>query len=296
MNNKSKALGRGLDALLKSNETTHNVSENVISAGSISNISIEQIMANPFQPRDMFDEEKLNELSESIKHQGVIVPITVRKQNEKKYQIISGERRFRASVMAGLTEIPCYVRVANDQSMLEMALVENLQRENLNAIETAIGFKRLVDECSLTQEELSSRVGKNRSTITNYLRLLRLPAEIQLGIKNNMITMGHARAIINIDDTKKQLEIFNEIVNKNLSVRQVEEISRASKESIEKHKPLRVSETTISAKHEEVKDKMIEVLKSDIKIKVNPKGRGNIIIPFVSDEDFERLTSLFIKE
>ena len=199
---KKRALGRGLDAILSSPDTditSSDISGNYV-VGAVAEIELEKIEANPFQPRSDFEEESLEELALSIKKQGIIQPVTVRKLGFDKYQLISGERRYRASKMAGQKTIPAYIRVANDEQMLEMALVENIQRENLNAIEIAISYQRLIDECEITQEQLSNRIGKNRSTITNYIRLLKLPAEVQLALSSNQITMGHARALINIEN------------------------------------------------------------------------------------------------
>ncbi|HAH59908.1 MAG TPA: chromosome partitioning protein ParB, partial [Bacteroidales bacterium] len=228
MNPKKKALGRGLSAILESPDTditSEDISGNFV-AGAIASLPISQIEANPFQPRTDFDEETLTDLAASIKEQGIIQPLTVRKMGYDKYQLIAGERRLKASQIAGLTEVPCYIRIANDQQMLEMALVENIQRENLNAIEIGISYQRLLDECNFSQDELCKRVGKDRSTITNYIRLLRLPAEVQVAIRDSKISMGHARALINIDDEETQVTILHNIISKDLSVREVEEIAR----------------------------------------------------------------------
>ncbi|HQW23059.1 MAG TPA: ParB/RepB/Spo0J family partition protein, partial [Bacteroidia bacterium] len=220
---KKSALGKGLSALLESNDTdvTSNLSPAATGGvvGSIAQIPLEQIEPNPFQPRVDFDDTALGELAASIKEQGIIQPITVRKLGYDKYQIISGERRYKASKLGGLKTIPAYIRVANDQGMLEMAIVENIQRQDLNSLEVALSYKRLIDECGLTQEELSERLGKNRSTVTNFLRLLKLPPDIQASVRDGKISMGHARAILGVDDIDKQLYIYREILNKNLSVR-----------------------------------------------------------------------------
>src|ERR1700761_9642237 len=236
---KRNVLGRGLSALL--NDDSVNVSTkparetasvatspevNDAGLGSVDEIKISQIEVNPFQPRTEFDEQALRELSDSIKLQGLIQPITVRRVNAHSYQLISGERRLRASKLAGLTSIPAYVRTANDQQMLEMALIENIQRENLNAIEVALSFQRMIDECNLKQEELGERVSKNRSTVTNYLRLLKLPPTIQASIRDGQITMGHAKALITVDDPTKQIFIHQQIIKHELSVRKVEELVR----------------------------------------------------------------------
>src|ERR1700761_1092974 len=235
---KRNALGRGLSALLNDTENVQQgkpaapvatpaapVAE-ANSAGSVNEIKLSEIETNPFQPRTDFEAQALQELADSIKLQGLIQPITVRRLNAHSYQLISGERRFRASKIAGLTQIPAYVRTANDQQMLEMALIENIQRENLNAIEVALSFQRMLDECNLKQEELGERVSKNRSTVTNYLRLLKLPPTIQASIRDGQISMGHARALISIEDPAKQLFIHQHIIKDGLSVRKVEELAR----------------------------------------------------------------------
>ena len=238
-NQKKPALGKGLSALLQNSETditAKSTEEKAAILGSVAEIPIEQIEVNPFQPRTNFDKEALAELALSIKELGVVQPITVRKLGYGKYQLISGERRFRASKMAELETIPAFIRVANDQEMLEMALVENIQRENLDAIEVALSYQRLVDECSLTQEELSKRVGKKRSTVANYLRLLKLPPEIQAAIRDGKLSMGHARALISVPETKKQLQYFRLILAKGLSVRQTEELVKGGVEQKVKKK------------------------------------------------------------
>ena len=225
--NKKRALGRGLDALLQSPETditSRDISGSYV-AGAIAEIDINLIEANPFQPRTEFDETALQELANSIKEQGVIQPVTVRKLGYNKYQLISGERRWRASKLAGLNKIPVFIRIANDEQMLELALIENIHRENLNAIEVAISYQRLIDECNMTQEEVSEKVGKSRSAVTNFLRLLKLPAEVQIAIRDGHISMGHARALINIDDKEQQLKLLQQIVEEEMNVRQTEELA-----------------------------------------------------------------------
>jgi ParB family chromosome partitioning protein len=224
-------LGRGLSALLENadQDSQHSNESNAI--GSVALISLANIDANPFQPRTEFDATALDELRQSIDIHGVIQPITVRKMGYDKYQLISGERRTRASILAGLTQIPAFVRTANDQDMLEMALIENIQRSDLNAIDVAMSYKRLIEECSLNQDALGERVGKDRTTVNNYLRLLRLPEEIQLGIKQGKVSMGHARAMINMDNLDHQLELYSQIVENNLSVRDVEGLVKAKKSS-----------------------------------------------------------------
>src|SRR6187551_1941760 len=230
---KKKALGRGLSALLSDNEEDEKlnveISTDVIPstpANGMSEIQVSEIEVNPFQPRTHFDQEALKELAESIKVHGIIQPITVRRLSRNQYQLISGERRFQASQLAGLKSVPAYIRLADDQQMLEMALIENIQRENLNAMEIALSYQRLLTECNLKQEELGERVGKNRSTVTNYLRLLKLPPDIQIAVRDNRLSMGHARAIINVDMPDQQLYIFKKALGEELSVRKVEELVR----------------------------------------------------------------------
>ncbi|MCK6650307.1 MAG: ParB/RepB/Spo0J family partition protein, partial [Bacteroidia bacterium] len=265
---------------------------------SVSTIEISKIETNPFQPRTQFDEDALNELAGSIKEHGIIQPITVRKLGYDKYQLISGERRFRASQIAGLTAVPAYIRIANDQAMLEMALVENIQRENLDAIEVAISYKRLIDECSLTQEQLSQKVSKQRSTITNYLRLLKLPVEIQLGIREGDITMGHARALINIEDPDKQLAIYQQIVLNDLSVRDVEDIARGVKTETngapakQKTDKKETAKTALTFEQKQVLDDLRAVFNAKVQISKDEKGKGKIVIPFKSDNDLKRILDL----
>lgn len=279
--------------------TTRNDGEKAAVVGSVAMIDVSQIEANPFQPRTNFDKDALAELVESIKQHGIIQPVTVRKLGYDKYQLISGERRFRASQIAGLTEVPAYVRIANDQAMLEMALVENIQRHDLDAIEVALSYKRLIDECSLTQEALSEKVSKQRSTITNYLRLLKLPVEIQLGIRDKEISMGHARALINIEDPEVQIALFNRIVSDELSVRQVEELARELKaeDFREDETPAAEEETTAPKKQPEPlsfeNQKFAEDLSSLFRAKVDFKrqnnGKGRIVISFATDEELQRI-------
>ncbi|MEI6817196.1 MAG: ParB/RepB/Spo0J family partition protein [Bacteroidota bacterium] len=299
MSNKRNALGKGLSALLE-NPDTDITSKTELSgasaiAGAVANIDIEKIEANTFQPRTSFDEQALMELSQSIKEQGIIQPITVRKLGYDKYQLISGERRYKASVMAGLKFIPAFIRIANDQAMLEMALVENIQRENLNAIEIAISYKRLIDECTITQEELCTRVGKNRTTVVNYLRLLKLPPEIQIGIRDNIISMGHARAIINVDDVLLQLKIYNEIVANELSVRKVEEIAKTISKSKKSGGKANTTVKPISFEYKKIQDHLSSKYETKIELKMGNKGKGSFVIPFFSDDDFERILELLNK-
>jgi ParB family chromosome partitioning protein len=294
MNIKRNALGRGLSALLQDATTdiTTTASETA-PVNAVSEILISQIQANPFQPRTDFEEEALNELAESIRIHGVIQPITVRKMGYDSYQIISGERRTRASLLAGLSKIPAYVRVANDQEMLEMALIENIQREELNPIEIALSYKRLIDECSLKQEEVAGRVSKNRTTVSNFLRLLKLPDNIQLALKEGKITMGHARAIISLDDPQKQQGVFEYMLNHDLSVRDVEGLVRdANGESDKKKFPLIQKKSAKSTLFLDFQKSLSKKLDVKISIKAADKGRGAIKIPFRSQADLERILQL----
>jgi ParB family chromosome partitioning protein len=281
MNKKQNGLGRGLDAILPNIATPE--------------ISISRIDKNPFQPRNIFDEESLKELAVSIKELGIIQPITVRKLGFDKYQLISGERRLRASEIVGLTKIPAYIRIANDQQMLEMALVENIQRENLNPIEVAQSFQRLIEECNLTQEACSERVGKNRSTITNFLRLLKLPEEIQLGLQSQKISMGHARALINVRDKQKQINLYHDAVANGISVRELEQMVREFAETdynrTSKEKRVKIMIPLPFDKQRKMHE-LSNYLDRQVQLKTNKKGNGKLIIPFSSDEDFERILSL----
>jgi ParB family chromosome partitioning protein len=291
MNSKKKALGRGLSAILESPDTditSKDISGSFV-AGAIANIPIGNIESNPFQPREDFDDQALNELAASISEQGIIQPITVRKLGYDKYQLISGERRLKASKIAGLTSIPSYIRVANDQQMLEMALVENIQRESLNALEIALSYNRLLEECALSQEELSKRVGKNRTTIINYVRLLKLPAEIQVAVRDNQLTMGHARAIINIEDEATQLTIFRNVIKKGLSVREVEEIVRNlnKQPSLPKIPVIK----SLPPRIESIRSNLAMRISSDVEVNRNTKGKGTIVIPFNSDSELEKIIS-----
>jgi len=284
-NFKKPALGRGLSALLENAKTdiTTKAIDNAPVLGSVSNIPISAIETNPFQPRTEFEEVTLNELAQSIKEHGIIQPITVRKLGYDKYQIISGERRFRAAQLAGLTEIPAFIRVANDQQMLEMALIENIQREDLNPIDIALSYQRLMDECKLTQEEVSKRVGKQRSTVANYLRLLKLPAPIQKALKENAITMGHARALINIENEDKQLALFALILEQDLSVREVEELAKGAKLN---YKPKVKRETTpLSIEEKLILGQLKERFDRFVEYKKNAKGGGKIILNFSNEDD-----------
>jgi ParB family chromosome partitioning protein len=282
---KKTGLGRGLSAILESPETditSKDISGNYV-AGAIANLPVEKIETNPFQPREDFDQAALEELAQSILEQGIIQPLTVRKMGYDKYQLISGERRYRAAQIAGIATVPCYIRVANDEQMLEWALIENIQRENLNSIEIAISYNRLIEECSLTQEELSKKVGKNRSTVTNYLRLLKLPAEVQAALRDGSISMGHARSLINIESEARQTIIARKIVAENLSVRDVEKLVRqVDKAAVS---GLKIGRKPLPKKYESVKLSIREYLDRDIEFSSTPKGKGKIVIPFSSDSD-----------
>ena len=280
------ALGRGLGALIE--DPDHAGSR---SGASINEVDIDRIDLNPFQPRQSFDEESLRELASSIREIGIIQPITVRLVNGDKYQLITGERRYKAAVMAGLKTIPAYVRTANDQNMLEMALVENIQREDLDSIEVAISYQRLIEEIQLTQEALSERVGKKRSTISNYLRLLKLPAEIQLGIRQKAISMGHARALVTVADPAAQIDIFHNILSKDLSVRKVEELVRRLAEPESTVQPPADGKTSASG-YDSLRAQLSEFFQAEIDFKRNNKGRGRIVIPFKSDQELERILSV----
>lgn len=284
-------MGRGLDAILQSPETditSKDISGNYV-VGAIASIETDKIEANPFQPRSNFDMELIEELAASIQKQGIIQPITVRKLGYEKYQLISGERRLRAAMQAGLKEVPCYIRVANDEQMLEMALIENIHRKDLNAIEIAISYQRLIEECELTHEKLSDRLSKNRSTITNYLRLLKLPPEVQLALRDDKISMGHARAMINIEEADVQLSILKKIINSDLSVRQVEELVRSLASGKDKKA---TSPATIPPHITETIDQLKSKLDAAISVKRNTNGKGQIVITFESDQDFSRIIGL----
>lgn len=286
---KRTGLGRGLSAILESPETditSKDISGNYV-AGAIASLPLGKIETNPFQPREDFDEAALAELSQSILEQGIIQPLTVRKMGYDKYQLISGERRFRAAKLAGIESVPCYIRVANDEQMLEWALIENIQRENLNAIEIAISYNRLIEECSLTQDELSKRVGKNRTTVTNYLRLLRLPAEVQAALRDGSISMGHARSLINVNDEAKQLIITRKIIADELSVREVEKLVRQLDKVISP--AIKPGKIALPLKYEVMKDSIQERLNRKIELNRTTKGKGSIVIPFISDEDLQAI-------
>jgi ParB family chromosome partitioning protein len=291
---KKKALGRGLSALLSDSEDERSEVDitspaTVITRSNLDEIPVGEIETNPFQPRQHFDQEALNELAESIKVHGIIQPITVRKLSDHQYQLISGERRYQASKIAGLKSLPAYVRTANDQQMLEMALIENIQRENLNPIEISLSYQRLISECNLKQEELGERVGKNRTTVTNYLRLLKLPPDIQIALRDNKISMGHARAIINIDDPGSQLFIFKKIISDDLSVRAVESMARELTQGAKEGTEIKAQETPKEI--HQLQSRLSSHFGTKVTVKSDGK-KGDIRIPFLSVEDLNRILDI----
>ncbi len=300
-NLKRNALGRGLGALLKDADAVKGKAAAAETAAAVTSnlneIPVDQIEVNNYQPRSHFNDEALKELSESIKIQGIIQPITVRQLSPTAYQLISGERRLRASKLAGLTKIPAYIRIANDQQMLEMALIENIQRENLNPIEIAISYQRMISECNLKQEELGDRVGKNRSTVTNYVRLLKLPPDIQVALRDNIISMGHARTIINLENVEQQLYVLNKIKSEELSVRAVEELVRnmqnktATPAADAKTAAAKPS-TAANAEITSLQNKLTSHFGTKIQVKSDKQFKGEIKIPFVSAEDLNRILEI----
>ena len=295
MTKKRGSLGRGLSAILGNTSIVTSAEEKQKHTDTLSKkneILIEEIETNPFQPRAEFNQEKLHELALSIEQLGIIQPITVRKLNKNKYQLISGERRFRASKIAGLDKIPAFVRIANDKEMLEMALVENIQRENLNPIEIALSYQRLIEEVKLTQEQCSERVGKNRTTVTNSLRLLKLPSKIQKGLSDGKITTGHARALINIKNKVNQINIFNDIVINGYSVRDVEQLVKdfadIDYKRTSKNKEKNTSQP-LTFQHQKMIHDLSRSLVKEIELKRNKKGKGKLIIHFKNDEDLAKI-------
>lgn len=296
-NNKKKALGLGIKALLNNiDEELKATAEAIPAAGGAKaaatvggRIPLDQIEVNPKQPRHDFDEQALKELSESIKLHDIIQPVTVAKMANGKYRLISGERRFRASKLAGLKDIPAYIRTANDQELLEMALLENLQRENLNAIEISLSYKRLMDECSLTQEQVAERMKKERSTVTNYLRLLKLPPDIQKAVRDGSLSMGHARAIISLENVDEQLYVYRETTQKGLSVRQVEQLV---KNMLQEKKPLEKAAAVVNKlppAYKRIEDNMASHFATKVALSRKKNGKGTIVIDFYNDEDLERI-------
>ena len=289
MVSKKNALGKGLGALLenaKTDITSKAGIETNAQAGLTSRINIDNITPNPFQPRIDFEKESLLELTESIKEHGVIQPITVRKIGRDNFQIISGERRYQACKIAKISEIPCYIRIANDEEMLEMAIVENIQRKNLNAIEIGLSYQRLIDECNLTHEQLSIKLSKNRSTISNFLRLLKLPVEVQKALRDSKITMGHARALLSFNSESEILTAFNKIVSENISVRDAEKMNQKKK--------LKKEEKIILSRYElRMQNNISFQLKSDVKIKKNSKGKGQLVISFKNQDQLNEILENF---
>ena len=286
---KRSALGKGLDKLISMDDIQTGGSS------AINEIPISQINPNPDQPRQNFDEEALEELATSIRELGIIQPLTLRREGENAYQIISGERRYRAALLAGLETVPAYIRTANDSEVTEMALIENIQREDLNAIEIALTFRKLIDQYNLTQERLSERIGKKRATIANFLRLLKLPAEVQLGLHDHTLDMGHARAMLSLDDPKLQLRLYNETIKKGLSVRQVEQRAKqmqqaADNERAEQNggtKPLNIKDYEILQKH------LANTFGVPVKFSCDRSGKGKITFPFTTEEQLEKIISIF---
>ena len=299
--NKKSEVSKGLRSLLNNIEKTNNPVERKQLVRELTHnialISLESVEVNPFQPRTEFDHNQLMELAKSIKANGLIQPITVRSLGGNKYQLISGERRLRASKIAELSEIPAYIRVANDQEMLEMALVENIQRADLNALEVAISYQRLMDECNLTHEALSERVGKDRSTVTNYVRLLKLPAQIQSSVKEGLLTMGHARALAGIDDLVLQLQLHNDTIDKHLSVRALESLIKSYNQPKEiPSKQIDTAKNGITPEVKKIKDQLSYHLGTQIDIKRASDGSGSIVIRFNTDDDFNSIISIITKE
>jgi len=286
---KKNALGRGLGALIEGADKE--ILEKKVEANQ--DIPVDSIDGNPFQPRTNFDEHSLEELASSIMKLGIVQPLTVRETNNGRYQLIAGERRLRAAKLAGLTRVPAYIRTADDQAMLELALVENIQREDLDAVEVAISFQRLIEECKLTQEQLSERVGKQRSTVANYLRLLKLPAEIQLGIKNKNLMMGHARTLINIEDPKKQIAVYYKIIDGELSVRQAEELVRTLQAENIKDPAKLERKKKLNKDFEQLSEHLNRIFSSKVSFRINELGKGKIVIPFETTEEMERILGIF---
>lgn len=297
---KKNALGRGLDALITFNDS------DTQGSSSINEVELHKITPNPDQPRSTFDEEGLQELAASIKTIGLVQPITLRKIDEDSYEIIAGERRYRASLMAGLTAIPAYIKTVDDDEIMEMALIENIQREDLNSIEIALAYQKLINTLSLTQEQLSERVGKKRATVANYLRLLKLPAEVQMGVKDKKIDMGHARALVTMNDPVAQLSLYNIILQEGLSVRNVETIVRDFSDGKQIEDLLKSGNKSTKSDNKKPKQKLpddFELLKkhlssyfeTDVQFSYNKNGKGRITIPFNSSDDLERIIVMFDK-
>ncbi len=297
MAKKRRDVGKGIKAILSNIDSEVNETPEIVKelAGSIANIPVGQIEVNPYQPRTEFNEEALEALSQSIKVHGLIQPITIRRLEKDKYQLISGERRFRASQRAGLTEVPAYVRLVNDQEMIEMALVENIQREDLNAIEVAITYQRLIEECKLTHESLAERVGKSRTNVTNHLRLLKLPPEILQSVRRKEITMGHARALVGIDDLAFKFGLFRKIINEDLSVRKTEQLA---KEFLEKNNSEKGNKAKkeLPLEYKDVQKRISDHFGAKTQIKLGKAGKGQIVLNFNSTNDLNRILDIMENE
>ncbi|MBO5296079.1 MAG: ParB/RepB/Spo0J family partition protein [Candidatus Homeothermus sp.] len=287
--NKRNALGRGLDSLIPMDDVPARGSS------AINDIDLSYISPNPEQPRTTFDEEALDELAASIRELGIIQPLSLRKTGENSYQIIAGERRYRAAMRAGLTSVPAYIRTANDSELTEMALIENIQREDLNAIEIALTFKKLIDQYNLTQERLSERIGKKRATVANFLRLLKLPAEVQLGLRDKRVDMGHARALLTINQPSLQLKLYNEIIKHGLSVRKVEELAKAYQLAAENGtEPEKPKTTTMTNRDYDLLKKHLSAsFRTKVQFTCNPQGKGKITFPFKNEEELVQLIAIF---
>lgn len=287
---KFPALGRGLDALISTDDELHTGG-----SSSINEVPVEKIKANPNQPRREFLETSLEELAESIRQIGIIQPITLRQMEDGTYQIIAGERRWRASQMAGLNSVPAYVRTADDEKMMQMALVENIQREDLNAIEIALAYQNLIEQYHLTQDKLSEKIGKNRATIANYLRLLKLPAQVQMALRNKEVDQGHARALLGLDKPTLQVKLFNEIKEKGYSVRQVEDMVKAlnNGETVKSGRHTMKAKNRLPEEYNELKNRLAEVFRTKVEMTCSQKGKGKIILSFTNEEELEHLISLF---
>ncbi|MBN1158505.1 MAG: ParB/RepB/Spo0J family partition protein [Bacteroidales bacterium] len=289
--NKKTVLGRGLGALIEDTEPEIKMNKTVTGG---TEVDVNLIDSNPFQPRSDFDNETLEELAASIKEVGMVQPITVRELQNSRYQLITGERRLRAAKMVNLSKVPAYVRTANDRGMLEMALVENIQREDLNALDISISYQRLLEECDMTQEDLSLRVGKKRATVANYIRLLKLPAEIQMGIRENKISMGHARALVTMDeDPKAQINLFYKIINEDLSVRKTETLVQKFNQFPKEIPEKQPSDKSGLQLYEELKNQLSGFFQTAVEFRRSDKGSGRIIIPFNSDDELERIIGIF---
>ena len=287
---KFPALGRGLDALISTDDELHTGG-----SSSINEVPVEKIKANPNQPRREFSETSLEELAESIRQIGIIQPITLRQMEDGTYQIIAGERRWRASQMAGLNSVPAYVRTADEEKMMQMALVENIQREDLNAIEIALAYQNLIEQYHLTQDKLSEKIGKNRATIANYLRLLKLPAQVQMALRNKEVDQGHARALLGLDKPTLQVKLFNEIKEKGYSVRQVEDMVKAlnNGETVKSGRHTMKAKNRLPEEYNELKNRLAEVFRTKVEMTCSQKGKGKIILSFTNEEELEHLISLF---